>query len=99
MSDEKLWDTCHNRAALLRSDRQHTSPRWDRPLPPPSFQTLAPAPAGKSALSQVCSQIWELVLGAAPLAAGEALAASRCCCRAGWSQRWTGPVGNDNAEQ
>lgn len=96
-SDEKLWDTCHNRAAPLRSDRQRTSPHWDLPLAPLSFQTPAALPTENAALSQHWSLIQALVLGQAPLAAAEALTGPRCCCPAGWSLRWTAPVGKINA--
>lgn len=91
-SDEKLWDTCHNRAAPLRSDTQHTSPRWDPPLVLLSFQRPAAPQTEDSALSQLWPPIQALAPGQAPWAAAEALTGSRCCCLAGWSLQWTAPV-------
>lgn len=94
---EKLWDTCRNRAAPLRSDRRRTSPHWDLPPAPLSFQTLAAVRTEDVALSHLWTLIQGLRPGLAPSAVAEALTAPRCCCLAGWSLHWTAPVGKENA--
>lgn len=95
-TDGKLWDTCRNRAAPLRSDRRRTSPRWDLPPAPVSFQTLAALRTEDVAPSLLWTLIQGPALGRAPWAAVEALTGPRCCCPAGWSLHWTGPAGRGN---
>lgn len=90
--DGKLWDTCRSRAARLRSDRQHTSPRWDLPPAPLSFRTLAALRTEETALSQFWTLIQELVPEQAALAAAEASTELRCCCPAGWNLCWIAPA-------
>lgn len=79
-SGEKLWDICHSRGALLRSGRQHTSPRWGLPPVQPSFPSLA-APATQTVPR---SGLW-LWIEVVWLRGAETSPGPLCCCQGGWS--------------
>lgn len=91
----KLWDTCHNRAARLRSDRRRTSPHWDLPLAPSSSR-IAAAPGAEGAAP---CRGWSLTSGrglvGVPSAAAVAWIAPLCCYPANWTPHWTAPAGGE----